>query len=115
MAKEECKGNLWTSVFDPNFTGPFGRASAEQLEALVKAILETNLEKFEAERKAKQKACKHAEVFATIYVNLRGFYWEYKEYNCMDCGLESKSGIGIYANQPKNQNELEDILNTQVD
>ena len=113
MAKS--KGNLWTSVRDPSEPGPFGRASVEQLKALEKAILKTDLEKLEAARKAKQKACKHAEVFATIYVNLRGFYWEYKEYNCMDCGLESKSGIGIYANQPKNQNELEDILNTQVD
>lgn len=97
MLEEKCKGNLWTSVRDPNFTGHWGKATPEQLKALEKAILEFDLEKFKEREKAEQKTCLHARVYASINIDTRNFYWESRNYLCMDCGLDSESGIGIYA------------------
>lgn len=96
MVKEEPKGNLWTSVRNSS-PGPFGKATPEQLRALEKAILEFDWKKFKEREKTKQKACLHARVYASINIDTRNFYWESKNYLCMDCGLESEVGIGMYA------------------
>lgn len=90
----KANGNLWTSVRDPSSPGPLGRVTTKQLKALEKAILEIDWE-------AEQKYCKHERVEVFPYVDTRNFYWEYNSYLCMDCGLESKYGIGIYAKSDK--------------
>ena len=100
--KKEVKYSLWTSERNPaTLEAIFGKPSIEQLRALEKAILEADREKIEKERKAKQKACRHARVMPYIRINARCFYQETRSYSCMDCGLETEYPIGIYKSQEK--------------
>lgn len=108
MAVKKPKYSLWTAVYDPNWKGPLGRATPEQLKKLEKAVLEID---WEAER----KACKHETAWKSTRIITRGIWGISHDYFCISCGLKSKLPMGQYRNQPTTPNELENILYAPLD